>query len=70
MNFYFMDTSKIPLYGNIAVCGKIAVYGNIAVYGKSAVYRKIALSVFKIDYTLRYLDYICSVSSPLRRYRV
>jgi len=53
-----MDTSKIPLYGNIAV------------YGKIAVYRKIALSVFKIDYTLRYLDYICSVSSPLRRYRV
>jgi len=37
---------------------KITVYGHIAVYG--------ALSVYKIDYTLRCLDYICSVCSPLR----
>ena len=34
------------------------MYGNIAVYGN------IALSVDKIDYTLRCLEYICSVSSP------
>jgi len=31
------------------------------------VFRTIALSVFKIDYKLRCLEYICSVSSPLRR---
>ena len=36
------------------------MYGNFAVYGS------IALSVYKIDYTLRCLEYICSVSSPLR----
>jgi len=37
---------------------KIPVYGNIA------------LSVYKIEYmyTLRCLEYICSVSSPLRRH--
>ena len=33
---------------------KIPVYGNIA------------LTDYKIDYTLRCLEYICSVSSPLR----
>jgi len=38
-------------------------YGNIAVYGH------IAVSVFKIYYTLRCsLEYICSVCSPLRRH--
>ena len=38
---------------------KIPVYGNIALYGN------IVLSVYKIDYTLRCLEYICSVSLPL-----
>ena len=28
----------------------------------------IALYVYKIEYTLRCLEYICSVSSPLRRF--
>jgi len=37
---------------------KIAEYGNIALYGN------IAQSVHIIDYTLRCLEYICSVSSP------
>jgi len=40
---------------------KILVYGSFAVYGN------IALSVYKTDYTLRCLEFICSVSSPLRR---
>jgi len=35
---------------------KIQVYGNIA------------LSVYKIDFTVRCLEYICSVSSQLRRH--
>jgi len=43
---------------------KLPVYGDIAVYGN------IVMSVYKIDYTLRCLEYICSVSSPLRRYRL
>jgi len=47
MNFYFMKTANIPVYGNIGF------YGNIALF------------VFEINYTLRYLEYICSVSSPL-----
>jgi len=37
------------------------------VYGNSVVYGNIAMSVNKIDYTLRCLEYICSVSSPVRR---
>ena len=44
MNFVFMKT------------------GNITVYGK------IVLSDYKMDYTLRCLEYICSVSSRLRRH--
>ena len=36
----------------------LPVNGNITVYGT------IALSVYKIDYSLRCLEYICSVSSP------
>jgi len=36
---------------------------NILVYGNNAVYGNIALSVLKIDKTLRCLGYICSVSS-------
>jgi len=43
---------------------KIPVYENIAVYETNA------LSVYKVDYTLRCLEYICSVSSPLRRQRL
>jgi len=46
-----MKTANIPVYGNIAMCGNIAMYGNIALF------------VYKTDYTLRYLEYICSVSS-------
>jgi len=34
----------------------------IAVYGNSAVNVNIALYVYKIDYKLRCLEYICSVS--------
>jgi len=45
LNFCFMKTANIPVYGNIAM------YGNIALF------------VYKTDYTLRYLEYICSVSS-------
>ena len=41
LNFYFMKTVKITVYGNIA------------------------LYVHKVDYTLRCLEYICSVCSPL-----
>ena len=39
---------------------KIAVYGNIVMYTKYC-------AVYKIDYTLRCLEYICSGSSPLSR---
>jgi len=39
---------------------KIPVFENLAVH------RNIAMSVYKIDYTLRCLEYNCSVSSPLR----
>ena len=39
---------------------------NIPVYGNIAVYLNIALSVYKIDYALRCLEYICQVSSLLR----
>ena len=35
---------------------------NITVYGNIAVYRNIALSVYKIDYTLRCLEYMCSLA--------
>ena len=35
-----------------------------------AVYGYFALSVYKIEYTLRCLEYICSVFSPLRRHGV
>jgi len=41
---------------------KIPMYGNIEVY------RHIALYVFKIVYTLRCLEHMCSVFSPLRRH--
>jgi len=41
---------------------------NIPLYGNIAVYGHIALSVYKIVYTLRCLEYICSVSSSLRRH--
>jgi len=37
---------------------KIPVYGNIGVYGNTAV------SVYKMDHTLRCLEFIGSVSSP------
>jgi len=37
---------------------------------KIAVYVNIALSIYKIDYTLKYLEYMCSVTSPLRRHRL
>jgi len=33
---------------------KIPVYGNIGVYGS------IAQSVYKLNYTLRYIEYICT----------
>ena len=47
INFYFMKTVNIPMYGN------------------TAVYIKHWAVCQKIDYTLRCLEYICSVSSPL-----
>ena len=47
LNFYFIKTAKIPVYGNKAMCVNIA------------------RSVYKKDYTLRCLEYICSVSSPV-----
>jgi len=50
MNFYFMKTVNIPVYGNIAVYIK---YCNVCP---------------KIDYTLRYLEYMCPVSPPLRQH--
>jgi len=34
------------------------------------VYEHIALSVYSIDYKLRWLQYICSVSSPLGRHKL
>jgi len=43
---------------------KIAAYGNIAVYGNIALF-----SVYKIYYTVRCLDSMCSISSPLSRSR-
>ena len=44
------------------------MYEHIEVYGNVAVYGSMALSVHKIDYTLRCFEYICSVSSQLRRH--
>ena len=41
---------------------------NIPMYGNSAVYIKYSAVCLKIDYTLRCLEYICSVVSPLRRH--
>jgi len=41
----------------------IPVYGNIAVCIKYC-----AVCLKKKDYTIRCLEYICSVSSPLRRH--
>jgi len=38
------------------------------VFGNIAVYIKYCVVCLKIDYTLRCLEYICSVSSPLRRH--
>jgi len=39
---------------------------NIPVNGNITVYGTIAMSVYKVDYSLRCLEYICSVSAPLR----
>jgi len=52
LNFYFMKTANIPVYGNSAV------YGNIAVFIKDCAV------CLKNDYTLICLEYICSVPSP------
>jgi len=41
---------------------------NIPVYGNIAVYINYCTVCLKVDYTLRCLEYICSVSSPLRRH--
>ena len=41
---------------------------NIPLYENIAVDKIIVLSVYKIDYTLLCLEYIRSVSSPLRRH--
>jgi len=38
------------------------------VYGNIAVYIKYCAVCLKTDYTLRCLEYTCSVSSPLRRH--
>jgi len=43
---------------------------NIPVYGNIAVYRKYCVVCPNKDYTLRCLEYMCSVSSPLRRHEV
>ena len=40
---------------------------NITVYGIIAVYIKYCAVCLKIDYTLRWFEYICSVSSPFKR---
>jgi len=39
---------------------------NISVYGNIAMYIKYCAVCLKIEYTLRCLEYICSVSSQLR----
>ena len=52
LNFYFMKTA------------------NILVYGKLVILRCIWNICLNIDYTLICLEYICSVSSPLRRHRL
>jgi len=44
--------------------------GIITVYGNIAVYIKYCAVCLKIDYTLRCLEYICSVPLPLRRHRL
>ena len=41
---------------------------NILVYENITVYIKYCTVCLKIDYALRCLEYICSVSSPLRRH--
>jgi len=41
---------------------------NIPVHGNIAVYIKYYAVCLKIDYTLRCLEYICLVSSPLKRH--
>jgi len=41
---------------------------NITVYGNIAVYIKYCDDCLKIDYTVRCLEYICSVSAPLRHH--
>jgi len=43
---------------------------NIPVYGHIAVYINYCAVCLNIDYTLRCLEYMFSVSSPLRRYRL
>jgi len=43
---------------------------NILVYGNFAVYMRYFAVCLKVDYTLKCLEYICSVSSLLRRHRV
>jgi len=43
---------------------------NIPVYGNIAVYIKYCTVCLKLGYTLRCLEYICSVSSPLKRHKL
>ena len=43
---------------------------NITVYGNIVLYIKYCAVYLKINYTLRCLEYICLVSSPLRRHRL
>ena len=42
---------------------------NIQLFGNIPVYIKYCTVCFKIDYTLRCVEYICSLSPPLRRHR-
>ena len=42
--------------------------GNKPVYGNIAVYKNYCTVLLKKDYTLRYLEFMCSVCSPLRRH--
>ena len=43
---------------------------NIPMYGNIAVYENIALSVYQIDYTLRCLENICQLSSPVSHHEL
>jgi len=59
ITYFFAQSENLNYYlmktANIPVCGNILVYENI-----------VLLICLKIDYTLRCIEYICSVSSPLR----